>query len=205
MPETLFDHDNGRRPNLAAGLVEEIAGRLRLRFVSEGGGDLRKSFGPEDVCHYVYAVFHCPTYRTRYAEFLKTDFPRLPLTSDLALFRKLCGLGGELVGLHLLEKVPKPRVSYPERGDNIVDKPRYVDTRRRVYVNKTQFFSEVPPAAWECRIGGFQVCQKWLKDRTGRQLSFDDIEHYRRVVTALEETLRVMGEIDAAIPRWPME
>ncbi|HDZ22664.1 hypothetical protein LCGC14_0303890 [marine sediment metagenome] len=194
----------GRRPNLAPEFVEEFAGKLGLAFVSDGVGDMAKTFGPEDIFHYMYAVFHSPTYRSRYAEFLKIDFPRLPLTGDRKLFAALCKLGGELVGLHLLEAVPAPAVNYPATGDDTVAKPRYVDTQQRVYINDDQYFEPVPADVWEFHVGGYQVCAKWLKDRKGRPLSYDDITHYRRVVTALGETIRLMSAIDAAIDHWPI-
>jgi len=115
----------GRRPNLSPEFIAECGEKLGLAFVPDGVGDLKKTFGPEDVFHYAYAVFHSPTYRSRYAEFLKIDFPRLPLTSDRKLFARLCALGAELVGLHLLERVPAPGATYPQPGGNTVEKPRY--------------------------------------------------------------------------------
>lgn len=187
--------------------------------VSDGAGDLKKTFGLEDVFHYAYAVFHSPTYRSRYAQFLKIDFPRLPLTSDRKLFATLCALGAELVGLHLLEKVPAPAATYPQAGDSVVDKPRYCGTgvppvghgqdahatsSGRVYVNARQYFDNVPPQVWEFHVGGYQVCEKWLKDRKGRRLAYDDVETYRRITEAIRQTLRIMGEIDDAIPSWPL-
>jgi hypothetical protein len=189
------------------------------------------TFGPEDVFDYIYAVFHSPTYRTRYAEFLKIDFPRVPLTSNVELFRKLVKLGGRLVKLHLLEFDPETppyppagrgasespsvhggteggwplRISYPVRGDHTVEKVRYVDTKRQVWINKTQYFEGVPPEVWEFHIGGYQVAEKWLKDRKGRTLSSEEREHYRKIIAALHETILLMQEIDRAIPKWPME
>jgi predicted helicase len=160
------------------------------------------------VFHYAYAVFHSPTYRRRYAEFLKIDFPRLPLTSDRKLFARLCVLGAELVGLHLLERVPAPGATYPQAGDSVVDKPRYKpptdESAGRVYVNKGQYFDNVPPEVWEFHVGGYQVCEKWLKDRKGRTLGYDDIQTYRKITEALRGTIRLMGEIDAEIPAWPL-
>jgi len=204
----------GRRPNLSPAFVEDFAGRLGLEFVSDGRGDLERTFGPEDVFHWAYAVFHSPTYRSRYAPFLKIDFPRLPLTSDRALFARLCGLGAELTGLHLLEAVPAPAAAYPRPGDNVV---RRTDTKARpmyapptgehagrVQVNDEQYFEPVPPEVWAFQVGGYQVCRKWLKDRKGRTLSHDDVEHYRKVTEAIRQTIRLMGEIDAAIPAWPL-
>jgi predicted helicase len=187
------------------------------------------TFGPEDVFNYMYAVFYSPTYRTRYAEFLKSDFPRVPLTSDVNLFRSLCGLGAELVALHLLESpmLQKPIARFPVNGPNTVEKgfPKYLapgepepGTRKpiehgRVYISKDdpgsdakgQYFEGVPPEVWNFHIGGYQVCEKWLKDRRGRTLTYDDLEHYSKVVTALKETIRLMTAIDAAIPKWPVE
>ncbi len=197
-----------RRPNLSVEFVAEFGDKLGLAFVPDGVGDLKKTFGPEDVFHYIYAVFHCPTYRSRYAEFLKIDFPRLPLTSDRKLFARLCALGAELVGLHLLERVPTPGATYPQAGDSVVDKPHYKpptdEAAGRVYVNKTQYFDNVPPEVWGFHVGGYQVCEKWLKDRKGRTLSYDDIQTYRKITEALRGTIRLMGEIDAEIPAWPL-
>ena len=168
-------------------------------------GDLETTFGPEDVFHYAYAVFHSPTYRSRYAEFLKIDFPRLPLTSDPALFAALVRLGRELVAFHLLKT---PRVddfitSYPVTGDNKVEKVQYTDGK--VYINPRQYFGGVPAEVWNFKIGGYQVCDKWLKDRKGRVLSGEDIRHYQRVVVALQETIRLMAEVIKIITTWPIK
>ena len=183
---------------------------LKMEFTSDGTGDLRKTFGPEDVFHYMYAVFHSPTYRSRYAEFLKIDFPRLPLTSNVALFRQLCGLGKELVGLHLLEvegQKSKVKFSAVRGQSSVVAKgyPKYDDGK--VYINAEAHFAGVPEDVWEFHIGGYQVCEKWLKDRRERELSAEDIVHYGKVVSALGETIRIMKEVDAAIEvngGWPV-
>jgi len=219
----------GREPNLAAEFVADIEKRLGQKFMSNGVGDLKKTFGPEDVFHYMYAVLHSPTYRKRYAEFLKIDFPRIPLTSSRPLFRKLCKLGAELTALHLMEKHGKDITSFPVKGDNVVEKVRYeppagargtgvppvleanhgqdgrATKQGRVWINKTQYVEGVPPEVWEFHVGGYQVCQKWLKDRKGRTLSFDDIQHYEHIVAALNETIRLMERIDKAIPSWPIQ
>ena len=208
LPPTLFDHDNGRRPNLADQFIADFSARLKLKFIPDGNGNLKKSFGPEDVFAYLYAVFHSPTYRTRYAEFLKTDFPRLPLTSNTELFRVLCRLGAELVGLHLMERKANPITGYPQSGDNKVEQVRYDEAEQRVYINKTQFFEGVRPEVWSFHVGGYQVCQKWLKDRKDRKLTYDDLTHYRHVVSALAETIRLMQEIDKTITEhggWPLK
>ncbi|MEI6314566.1 MAG: type ISP restriction/modification enzyme, partial [Syntrophus sp. (in: bacteria)] len=202
----------GRVPNLNPEFVVEMAQKLRLTFTPSAAGDLQTTFGPEDIFHYIYAIFHSPTYRTRYAEFLKIDFPRVPLTADVALFRTLCGLGKELVGLHLLESPQAGQFStrYPIAGDNLVDKgyPKYVppqnDHPGRININKSQYFEGISPEVWEFYIGGYQVLGKWLKDRQGRQLSYDDLTHYQQVVVALQKTIELMEKIDNVIPEWPI-
>jgi hypothetical protein len=171
--------------------------------------EARNLFGPEDVFNYIYAVFHSPTYRKRYAEFLKIDFPRVPLTSDVKLFRKLCALGGELVALHLMEspKMDTLVTKYPKPGSNAVERVSYNDETKRVYINEDQYFEGIRPEEWEFHIGGYQVLDKWLKDRkkAKRTLSADDIRHYQRIVVAIRNTIRLMAEIDKAIPKWPVE
>jgi predicted helicase len=204
---------DGRIPNLSPNFVADLENSLGLKFVSDGHGDLVATFGPEDIFNYIYAILHSPIYRQRYAEFLKIDFPKVPLTSNLDLFRKLCILGEELVALHLLEspQITQLLTRYPEAGDNFVEKgfPKFVVYEEGksgyVYINKTQYFEGVPKDVWEFHVGGYQVCHKWLKDRRGRQLSFDDLMHYQKVVVALAETMRLMKEIDKAIPSWPIE
>jgi predicted helicase len=213
----LFESQPGygtRKPNLSTEFVTTVAHKLVLDFIPDGKGDLENTFGPEDVFHYMYAVFHSPTYRERYAEFLRIDFPRLPLTSDLGLFRALAEKGEELVALHLMESpaLDHTITRFPITGSNEVEKVRYVeDTPEedlapgRVYVNKTQYFEGVAREVWEFHIGGYQVLHKWLKDRKGRTLSYDDVTHYGKIVVALKETIRLMGEIDDVIPSWPIE
>jgi len=193
-----------RRPNLSREFVKEMAAALKMEFVEDGKGDLKKTFGPEDIFDYIYAVFHSPNYRKRYAEFLKSDFPRVPLPEDAKQFRKLASLGGELVALHLMEspKLERLITKYNVNGDHLVDRVRYVDARKRVYINGEQFFEGVPKDVWEFQIGGYQVCEKWLKDRKGRKLTVDEISHYQRIVTALSETIRLMNEIDKAALPW---
>jgi len=210
----------GRRPNLDPHFVEEFAGRLGMTFLPDGAGDRRTTFGPEDIFHYAYAIFHAPTFRERYEEFLRVDFPRLPLTSDADLFRRLCSLGADLVALHLLESPALENfvTTYPACGDHLVASghPRYMtpeEVKRhtdgkahagRVYINPDQYFEGVPPDVWALQIGGYQVAEKWLKDRRGRNLTLADLQRYQQIIVALAETIRLMAEIDAAIPAWPI-
>jgi predicted helicase len=165
---------------------------------------------PEDIFHYAYAVFHSPGYRSRYAEFLKIDFPRLPLTGNLELFRALARLGGELTALHLLES---PKLAHPITefiGGRHPEVEKISWSRHTVWVDKAQTtgFQGVREDVWNFHIGGYQVCEKWLKDRKGRTLTKDDLAHYQKIIVALSETIRLMKEIDAVIEKaggWPLK
>lgn len=151
---------------------------------------------PESLFDYIYAVLHSPAYRTRYAEFLKSDFPRIPYPSDPKTFHALAEKGAALRDLHLMESplLDTLITTYPVDGDHEVIKPRYEDGK--VWINVTQYFGNVPEAAWNFYIGGYQPAQKWLKDRRGRNLTINDIRHYQRIIIALSETDKIMKEID---------
>ena len=202
----LFQKLGSATSNIKAAFLAEASQRFFTR-------DSKSSFGAIDILDYVYAVLSSPAYRDRYSEFLKTDFPRVPLTSDRKLFAALAEKGGELISLHLMES---PKLShfitkYEQPGDHEVKKVRYAEPNPkagikagRVYINDTQYFEGIPQNVWELHIGGYQVCEKWLKDRKGRKLSSDDIDHYQKIVVALNETIRIMAEIDSIIPGWPL-
>jgi predicted helicase len=184
-----------RVPNLNIEIVNAIAKKLNSTFSSEKEIS-ENTFAPIDILDYIYAVLHSPTYRKKYKEFLKIDFPRVPYPKDKDTFWQLVKLGGEIRQIHLLEssKVENYITEYPIDGDNIVVKPEYKNGN--VYINQTQYFANVPIVAWNFYIGGYQPAQKWLKDRKDRKLEFDDILHYQKIIVALSETSRIMGEID---------
>jgi predicted helicase len=178
----------------------------------EGQGEV---LAPIDILDYTYAVLHSPTYREKYKEFLKIDFPRVTFPKDKDTFWQLVKLGGEIRQIHLLENpiVEKYITQYPIDGDNVVGKIRFeenyeiVDGKSviqldpiyqmgRVYINDIQYFQMVPKVAWDFYIGGYQPAQKWLKDRKERKLEFDDILHYQKIIIALTETDKLMNEIN---------
>ena len=229
--DTLFlrEEPDLRRPNLAQKFIDDLRTRLGLSFVSVGRGDFKKTFGAEDMFHYIYAILYAPGYQVRYAESLRVDFPRVPLTSDAGVFRQLCVRGTKLVDLHLTRTSKREVIAFPEAGNDTVErvsyepppwKPkgpqmkgalhrRWLEYRHegRVWINAKQYFDGVKPEVWTMRIGGYQVCEKWLKDRKGRVLTHDEIEHYQRTVAALVATRRIVVEIDAIIDAhggWPL-
>lgn len=198
-PETnaqqTIDQATERIPNLNTEIVKQIAEKLGLTFTNEKE-TTKDTFAPIDILDYIYAVLHSPTYREKYKEFLKIDFPRVPYPKDKDTFWQLVKLGGQIREIHLLESpaVEKYITQYPEDGDNTITKPKYQNGK--VYINDTQYFDSVPQTAWEFYIGGYQPAQKWLKDRKERKLQFDDILHYQKIIVALTETDKLMNEIN---------
>ncbi len=192
-PETdkkdMFSHlESGeRKPNLSAKLVEAL---------TEAYGEEPT---PEAVFYYIYGVLYANSYRSKYAEFLKADFPKVPFTKDYDLFLKIGELGKRLVDLHLMQsaELDSPIAKLRGSGDCKVERPSYNRDEKRIYINKSQYFEGVEEEVWEYQIGGYQVAEKWLKDRKGRPLSPDDIRHYCKVITALKKTIEIQQDIDA--------
>ena len=156
---------------------------------------------PEDIFDYIYGVLHSPSYRAKYKEFLKVDFPRIPYPKNQADFDHFRSFGNQLRELHLMHNVPESPVTFPNAGSMQVDALRWEWNKDdgysgTVYINETQCFEGVPAEAWNFYIGGYQPAQKWLKDRRSRTLSYDDIQHYRKIIAILSETNRLMKEID---------
>ncbi|MEO6761720.1 MAG: type ISP restriction/modification enzyme [Candidatus Saccharimonadales bacterium] len=158
--------------------------------------NLSKVYEPEDILDYIYAVLYSPKYRSKYKEFLKTDFPRAPAPKNDAEFTRLVGFGQQLRSLHLMKspELTSYVTTYPVQGSDEVEKPSYINGN--VYINDTQYFGDVPEVAWNFYIGGYQPAQKWLKDRKGRELSSDDIDHYQKIIKTLAETAKIMQQID---------
>ncbi len=164
--------------------------------------DLPESVSPEAILAYIYAVLYSPTYRERYYDFLRYDFPRIPLPEDIDQFRTLAALGQRLMDSHLLKDVQRSEGipashRFEGEGDSVVSKPRYADGK--VWINPTQHFTDVSEAVWEYEIGAYQVCEKWLKDRKGEELGRAELQQYRAILVAVAETLAVMGEIDSVL------
>jgi hypothetical protein len=180
---------DGREPNLHEKFLQA------LRAVMD------REPTPEEVLAYIYAVLHAPSYRQRYAPFLRYDYPRVPLPASAEQFVRLASLGQSLIELHLLRclSLRESPVGFPVSGSNRVEKgyPRYRDGA--VWINDSQHFTGVAQAVWEMRVGGYQVCEKWLKDRHRRALSNREIETYRRLVYALSQTLELVQVVDAAL------
>ena len=167
--------------------------------------NLPEGVSPEEILGYIYAVLYSLTYRERYYEFLKYGFPLIPLPRDIGHFRSLAALGQRLIDCHLLKDVSRREVAptgrevpvlhrFEGEGEGVVSKVRYLD--RRVWINPTQCFTDVPLEVWEYEIGAYQVCEKWLRDRKGEVLRHAEVRQYRAILVAVTETLRIMAAID---------
>jgi predicted helicase len=194
----LLDGGGEKRPNLGT------------KFVAALTAVVGRAPTPEDVLAWIYAVLYTPSYRTRYADFLKRDFPRIPLPPSRDLFERLVAAGRELIALHTMDKT-LPRITrFDVAGSNEVVKVRWApgsDGKGRVYINDAQYFDAVPQGVWDTHIGGYRVAEKWLKDRKGRQLSFEDVMHYHEVVAALARTLELQAQLDVLVADaggWPL-
>lgn len=194
------------KPNLKKEIVQEIAKKLNLNFTDQKS-QTNGTFSPIDILDYIYGVLHSPLYREKYKEFFKIDFPRVPYPKDKKTFWKIVGIGSLIRQIHLFEspKVENYITSYPKDGNNTIttkigkkdwelfDKKNELG---RIWINDEQYFDKIPLNVWETYIGGFQPAQKWLKDRKERTLNFEDILHYQKIIVALNETNRLMKEID---------
>ena len=200
----LFDKPSGgykvRKPNINPELHALLNNTFNPQPVTTLGKQKPFDVSPEEIFYYIYAVLYSNTYRQKYQEFLKIDFPRIPFTKNYQLFQKLAQFGKELTELHLLKSpdLRNPTAKFQGKNNNVVEKREY--QKGRVYINDEQYFEGIKPEVWNYHIGGYQVLDKWLKDRRGRSLSSEDIKHYCRVATALEKTVGLQKKIDNLYP-----
>ncbi len=187
-PLYIYTKNGERTSNLSQSAVNKLMHNLNAKPT------------PEDIFDYVYATLYSPSYRQKYQEFLKDNYPKIVIPKSENIFKKLVKLGKELRELHLLEslKLNKFITTYPVAGSDSIEKlPVFID--EKVYINDRQYFGSVPEISWNFYIGSYQPAQKWLKDRKGRKLSNEDIEHYQKIIVALVETDRIMKEVDNII------
>jgi predicted helicase len=196
--KTDLDETEKRHPNLNNEIVQAIAQETGLQFTNEKTDD-DKTFAPIDILDYIYAVLHSPVYRTKYKELLKIDFPRIPYPASAEQFCRLASIGSVLRKLHLMEDVSPSddKATFPCAGSNEIATLKY--EKGKVFINKSQYFENVPHESWDFYIGGYQPAQKWLKDRKGRTLIFDEIEHYREIITVLSLTADLQRQIDESV------
>jgi hypothetical protein len=184
-----------KKPNIKPEIIKSLTDKYK------------QTVSPEQIMSYIYAVLHSPTYRDKYANFLKTDFPRIPFTDDFAIFTALAEIGWDLISAHLQKKAElhtlyKGMGSFSVKGDNTVEKPHYTEAQQRLYINSDQYFAPVPAQVYDFYIGGYQVLSKYLKDRKGRTLTLDEINNVEHVVKILQFTIDTMQEIDKLTREW---
>ncbi|MBR5062955.1 MAG: DNA methyltransferase [Prevotella sp.] len=200
MPLYLYNEDDGELFKNDSSSKKKLNLNPTILRKIEEGLSLRKDYFAKNpiqcqsLFDYIYAVLHSPSYRKRYEEFLKIDFPRIPYPTDLGEFRRLADIGAQLRRLHLMEGLPtRTGITFPVAGTNQVDRCQW--DGGRVYINDTQYFDGVTEQTFQHYIGGYQPAQKWLKDRRGRTLDFDDVRHYERIIYALDSTCSLMSLI----------
>jgi hypothetical protein len=200
-PLYLISQSGSRTANFSQSLVDAFQKILSWQWKEEGRGDLIHTFGPEDLLYYIYALFHSNSYRSCFQAELRIDFPRILLANAPDLFRSLSHTGRELVRLHLLQDIPGPGLlpvhhgvkptrlgpSYPQRHED------------RIYLSEDSYLESVSDEVWSFRVGGYQVCRKWLRDRRQRELHNSDWQHYGRIIGSVRETIELMHRIDTQI------
>jgi predicted helicase len=192
-PEAKYDSKN-RTPNIDKTIYETL------------NKTYNRNLTPEEILYYIYGVFYSNVYREKYAEFLKIDFPRVPFTKDYTVFKALSDFGLQLSDLHLLKstKLAHPISKY--QGDSVndrIEKIEYKEQEKQIYINEHKYFDNIEPETWNYHIGGYQVLQKYLKDRKGRAM--DDPRHYSRIITAISMTIEIQKQIDTIYPNVEME
>jgi len=180
--------DNGtKKPNISSSIITKLTTAYETAPT------------PEDIFYYIYGILYSNIYRTKYAEFLKIDFPKIPFTADHELFVKIGKAGKKLVDLHLMKPevfTADKEIKYQGSGDNVIGTPKYVEDSKQVMINKDNYFDGVDADVWTYQIGGYRPAEKWLKDRKGDTLTLDDVNHYRCICNALKATIELQTEID---------
>ena len=194
----IFDKPKEKESNVKTEIIEKLSNQYK------------KKISPEEIFYYIYGILYSNTYREKYQEFLKIDFPKIPFTNDYKLFQKAAKLGKELIDLHLLKSdkltanevaPPRLQVCFPKTGDSRIEKREYNEKEKRIYINSEQYFEGIKPEVWNYQIGGYQVLDKWLKDRTGKILSAEDVNHYLKVISTLKYTIDLQKQIDKIYPK----
>lgn len=200
----LYLYPDTNRISLFKNLEDEIEPQSNIdpNLYSALAKNYKRKPDPEAIFHFIYAVLYSNSFRSKYAELLKTDFPRIPFPENHELFNTMAGLGKRLVQIHLLQspEIDEPFVKAQGKGNNVVEKLKYDEKTQRVYYNPSHYFEGFTREIWEYQVGGYQVCNKWLKDRKGKILSADDIKHYCMIAGALRKTMEIQKEIDTIYP-----
>ena len=204
--------DGTIKVNLNKDFILDIEKKLKVVYVKDLHGNLIETVGSFDIITYIYAIFYSATFRMRYKDLLKIDYPKIPLTSNKELFIKLSILGEKLINSHLMidtTDIGFSKICFIGEGDNII---RNITSKsyknEKLYINRTQCFADIPENVYYFTIGGYKVCEKWLKNRKGKQLFEKDIRYYINIILSIQQTLNVIKEIDQIIEKcagWPIK
>ena len=200
------------KTNMNKRFILEIEERFKFKYIDNFHGNLFDTVGSLDILNYIYAIFYSSTFRKRYKDLLKVDYPRVPLTSKKELFIHLSRVGEQLIKNHLMKDcvdLSSTKVSFTGEGDNIIQNINSKSYKNeKLYINKTQFFDHIPEKVYTFTIGGYKICEKWLKDRKGKHINEEDISYYIKIIVCIRKTLTYIEEIDQIIEKysgWPID
>lgn len=172
--------------NVVLGNIETAIGKK----ISE-----ESDYTPLMLIDYIYAVLYSTSYRNKYADFLKIDFPRIPYPKTLDEFVLLSQIGADLRKVHLMEyELPTEQICFSGNDAETIENVKYENNR--IYINKSSYFSEITPEMWNLSIGGYNPLQKWLKDRKKTIMHQERVEHYKYMILAMKKTLELVKRID---------
>lgn len=198
-PLWLYNSDTKTQNQLPVSIQPEPkTSNIKKEIIDLLSSSYKTLVSPEEIFYYIYAVLYSNIYRQKYLEFLKIDFPRIPFTKDYKLFKQLSEIGKRLIDIHLLKSHLLNDTSSRFEGNNsgLVKKVSYNSKEKRVYINEKQYFTNVELETWNYFIGGYQVLNKWIKDRKGKYLTDEEIKTYIKIVETLRQTIEIQKEID---------
>jgi len=195
----LYSYPDGRKRDLFSKIEAELR---KPNFTSQFNNLIQSkydtSLSPEQITHYIYAILFSLSYRSKYSEFLMNDFPRIPFVSNVRIFKKLANLGEQLAELHLLKAkiLELPDVKFFGSGNSMIESVKYAPKESRIYINANNYFEKIHKDIWDYQIGGYQVLEKWLKDRKGQIMKLDEVNTYCKIAYALKKTVKIQKAID---------
>jgi len=199
----LFLYEQSEQPGLFNSAQNSSTGvNFNQSFIQKINSFYKTDIEPKIIFSYIYSILYSNTYREKYLEFLKIEFPKIPFPQDYYLFNKIGSLGKELMNLHMGDKSIKSTLitKFRGNGSSVIQKVLYDEKSNQIKINQEQYFENIEPILWNYFIGGYRVLEKWLKEREGRVLSSDDIKYYSKVVTSISKTIEIQKEIDAIYP-----
>ena len=195
----LFKDDNQitSKVNLNIDLINSIKKYYKAEFKENGLSKSSNEFTAKEVLYYIYAVLNSDSFIKKYGSLLQIDFPRVPFLKNKKYFKRLSKFGEQLVICHTLDAEIESLINFPERGPDIIDQIKF--DKNTIWINKNQYFVNIPTKAWNFQIGGYIPAQKWLKTRKGKKLAYNEIMTYKMIIENIKKTIEIQCKIDQYI------